>query len=125
MASGDDLNSTTKGQALSVSQLAAWAIAPGQTLSSTASPKATVVTVGTTSTLLIASSTTRRGLEFINGSTGGNPVWVMPQGAAVVGQGYIVVPGGFRRIPNTLAANAGFSAIATGAAGALTVVEYF
>lgn len=125
MASGDDLNSTTKGQGLSVATLANWMIAPGRTLSSTPSPKATPVTIGTASTLLIASSTTRRAIEFINASTAGNPFWIMPGGNASVNQGYLVVPGGFRRIPDGLAANAGFSAITTTAAGLLTVIEYF
>lgn len=123
-----DLVSITKGQTQNIGQLAAWATSPGQTLSSTASPKATVIaTLGSTSTLAVASSTTRRGIEFHSSDPSGNTnIWVMPQTTAVVKQGILLVPGARYQIGNALAANAGFSCIASsGSTNVLTIVEFF
>lgn len=128
MAGGDDLTSVTKGLVTNLSQIAAWASAPGQTLSSTSSPRATNLTaVTTTSVLAIATSAVRRAIEFHSCDPSGNSnMWVMPGTTAFVRRGILLVPGSRYQIPASLAANNCFYAVASsGSTNSLSVVEFF
>jgi hypothetical protein len=128
MSAADDLNSTTKGQAQNLGTLANWAASPGQSVSGITSPKATVVTTLSTASLqVIAASTTRRALEFYNSNPSGQNIWVVPAPAsAVINNGVLIVPGGSKPWPPSLACNAAFNAIAaTGSTNVLTVIEFF
>lgn len=128
MAGGDDLASIIKGQVQNIGQLAAWASAPGQTLSSTSSPRATNLTaVTTTSILAIATSAVRRAIEFHScDPTGNTNIWVMPGTTAFVRRGILIVPGARYQIPPSMAGNNCFYAVASsGGTNSLTVVEFF
>lgn len=128
MSSADDLVSTQKGGVQTLGQYVQYISSPGRTTSSTTSPKATIITtLGTASFTAIAASTTRRAIEFINSNPSGPNMWVVSANvAAATNQGIYIPPGGFRRIPHSLAANAGFNAIAaTGSSNTLTIVEFF
>lgn len=127
MAGGDDLASITKGQVQNIGQLAAWASAPGQTLSSTSSPRATNLTaVTTTSILAIATSAVRRAIEFHSCDPANANMWIMPGTTAFVRRGIYLVPGGRYQINASMAANNSFYAVASsGATNSLTVVEFF
>lgn len=128
MAGGDDLATITKGQVQNIGQLAAWASAPGQTLSSTSSPRATNLTaVTTTSVLAIATSAVRRAIEFHScDPTGNSNMWIMPGTTAFVRRGILIVPGSRYEIGPTMAANNCFYAVASsGSTNSLTVVEFF
>jgi len=127
MSGGDDLASITKGQVQNIGQIAAWASAPGQTLSTTSSPRATNLTaVTTTSILAIATSAVRRAIEFHSCDPANSNMWIMPGTTAFVRQGIYLVPGGRYQINASMAANNRFYAVASsGATNALCVVEFF
>lgn len=127
MAGNDDLSSITKGIVQNLSQLAAWASAPGQTLSSTSSPRASNLTaVTTTSILAIATSVMRRAIEFHSCDPANTNMWIMPGTTAFVRRGIYLVPGGRYQINASMAANNCFYAVASsGASNSLTVVEFF
>jgi hypothetical protein len=128
MAGDDDLTSVTKGQVQNISRLAAWASAPGQTLSSTSSPRCTNLTsLTTTSILAIATSAVRRAIEFHScDPTGNSNIWVMPGTTAFVRRGILIVPGARYQVPPQIAANNCFYAVASsGSTNSLSVVEFF
>ncbi len=128
MAGGDDLASITKGQVQNLGQLVAWASAPGQTLSSTSSPRATNLTaVTTTSVLAIATSALRRAIEFHSSDPVGNAyMWIMPGTTAFARRGIPIVPGGRYQVNASMAANNCWYAVASsGSTNSLSVVEFF
>ena len=97
-------------------------------MSSTASPKATVVSnLSTSSVQVIGSSVFRRGISFFNSNPSGNNMWVVPANlTAVANQGILLIAGANYQIPASLAANAAFNAIAsTGSSNVLTIIEFF
>lgn len=127
MAGGDDLSSITKGQVQNIGQLVAWASSPGQSLSSTSSPRATNLTaVTTTSVLAIATSALRRAIEFHSSDPSNANMWLMPGTTAFVRRGIYLVPGGRYQINASMAANNCFYAVASsGATNTLSIVEFF
>lgn len=127
MAGGDDLASITKGQVQNIGLIANWASAPGQTLSTTSSPRATNLTaVTTTSILAIATSAVRRAIEFHSSDPANSNMWIMPGTTAFVRRGIYLVPGGRYQINASMAANNQFYAVASsGGTNSLTVVEFF
>lgn len=135
MAATDDLVSTQKGGVQNLGQIAvaiatavAQYLAPGNTLSTTTSPRATnYTTLSTTSVQVIASSTTRRGIAFYNSNPSGNNIFITPSNlTAVINQGIPLLPGGAWEVSATLAANAAFNAIAaTASNNVLTIIEFF
>ena len=123
-----DLVSTQKGGVQNLGQFVAFITAPGQTLSSTTSPRATYYTALSTASLQVAAaSSTRRAIEFWNSNPSGQNIWIVPAAlSAVINRGILIVPGGRYQVPTTMAANSAFNAIAfTGSTNVLTVVEFF
>lgn len=128
MSGADDVNSTLKGIVTNLGVLAQLASAPGYTLSTATSPKATIVTTLSTSSLqVIAASTTRRAMTFFNPNPSGNNIWVVPANvSAVINQGILIVPGGDFPTPASVDNNAAWNAIAaTGSTNVLTIIEFF
>lgn len=127
MAGADDLASITKGQVTNIGQLVAWASAPGQTLSSTSSPRATnLTTLAATSVLAIATSAVRRAIEFHSSDPANVNIWLMPGTTAFARRGIYLVPGGRYQVNASMAANNCWYAVASsGSTNTLTVIEFF
>jgi hypothetical protein len=127
MPGADDLASITKGQVQNIGELTAWAMANGQTLSTTSSPRSTNLTaVTTTSVLAIATSAVRRAIEFHSSDPANSNMWIMPGTTAFVRRGIYLVPGGRYQINASMAANNCFYAVASsGSTNSLSVVEFF
>jgi hypothetical protein len=101
---------------------------PGNTLSTTASPQATVVTnLSTSSVQVIGSSTVRRGLSFFQPNPSGVNIWLMPGNlTAVANEGILLIPGSSWSVPTEFSSSAAWNAIAaTGSSNVLTIVEFY
>lgn len=128
MAGADDVNSTLQGIVRNLGQLAQIANAPGYTLSTATSPKATIVTtLSTASMQVIAASTVRRAMTFFNSNPSGQNIWVVPANvSAVINQGIPIAAGSSYATPASVDNNAAWNAIAaTGSTNVLTIIEFF
>ena len=113
-----------------IATLAAWGLSgkPSWAQLGSASPVSTAVTVGTTSTQLLAANGARHGLQIYNQSA--NILSVLPGTAAAVanaaGTINVAASGGMLTITCTATFPCGnaFQGIASGASSAITVWEY-
>src|SRR5882672_4365275 len=102
--STDNIVSTMQGLVKNIALLNQLIAAPGNSLSqiptatasAVVSPKATIyTTLSTSSVQVIAASPTRRAMTFVNSNPSGNNIWVVPSNVtAVINQGILIVPGG-------------------------------
>lgn len=128
-----DLVSTQKGGVQNLASLVLSFQNAFPPATATASPRATGTnSLGTTALLLVTASTTRHGIVFHNPGTAS--VYVFPTAittaptVSAVGGSFLIFPGGSlsfapTQFPNVNCSWSGFAA--TGAANALTIVEFY